>query len=283
MFLAAGMAAAVRGQGALKVEDTAEEKVRVSRGGTTLLEYRYSAARPKTYVHPLCLADGTPVTLDGPEDHVHHRGLMVAWSEVNGIDFWGELNPARHGAIVHRGFDRLGEGPPAEIVERNEWVAEGQVLLRERRTVRAEVWGAGALVDWASELEAMVPVNLAAGTHVYNGLGMRVVRAMDMGEVLNARGTRTVEQANGEAAAWCAYTGAGIGVAMFDHPSNARHPNPFFVMREPFGYMSAAPTFRAPFEMARGGRLKFRWGVVTFRGAADAAALGREFEEWSKR
>jgi hypothetical protein len=26
------------------------------------------------------LDDGTPVTLDGPEDHVHHRGLMVAWS-----------------------------------------------------------------------------------------------------------------------------------------------------------------------------------------------------------
>jgi len=281
-FLAAALAAPARAQGPLQIDNTPGEKVRVSRAGVTLLEYRYSAARPKTYIHPLCLADGTPLTLDGPEDHVHHRGLMVAWSEVNGIDFWGEVNPARHGSIVHRGFDHLRSGPPAEIIERTEWVAESQVLLRERRTVRADLRGAGVLVDWTSELEAAVPVHLAAGTHVYNGLGLRVIPAMDGGDVLNARGSRTIEQANGEPADWCAYTGAGLGVAMFDHPSNPRRPHAFFVMRQPFGYLSAAPTFRAPFELARGARLRFRWGVLTFRGPADPAALAREFTQWSK-
>jgi hypothetical protein len=86
----AGLAAAAE---PLRLADTKGEKVAVSCGAATLLEYRYSTARPKSYIHPLCLADGRPITLDSPKDHVHHRGLMVAWSEVNGIDFWGETNP----------------------------------------------------------------------------------------------------------------------------------------------------------------------------------------------
>jgi hypothetical protein len=105
---------------------------------------------------------------------------------------------------------------------------------------------------------------------------------MDGGAVLNSRGTHTIEAANGEPAEWCAYSSAGMGVAFFDHPSNPRHPNAFFVMNRAFGYMSAAPTFRAPFELAPGGGIGFRWGVLTFRGAPDASALTRRFQSWSK-
>src|SRR5215831_6405639 len=101
-FLAAAAWAAAGAQ--VRVADTKGEKVAVTCGGATLLEYRYSQDRPKPYIHPLCLPDGKPLTLDAPKDHVHHRGLMVAWSAVNGIDFWGETNPARHGRIVHQRF-----------------------------------------------------------------------------------------------------------------------------------------------------------------------------------
>ncbi|MCP5119936.1 MAG: hypothetical protein GY953_54760, partial [bacterium] len=73
----------------LRVADTSGDNVAVTYGPTRLLEYRYSAARPKSYIHPLWVVSGQRVTRDGPKDHVHHRGLMVAWSEVNGIDFWG--------------------------------------------------------------------------------------------------------------------------------------------------------------------------------------------------
>jgi hypothetical protein len=284
MFLASAAAAAAAPASALRVTDTKGEKLTVAHGGITLLEYRYSAARPKPYVHPLCLADGTAVSLDGPHDHVHHRGLMFAWSEVNGIDFWGEVNPAPHGSIVHRKFERAAGGAMAEIVAVNDWVADGKTLLAERRTIRIpRPNSAGVFLDWTTELKAAAtPVRLAAGSHVYNGLGIRVVPSMDGGAVLNSRGTHTIEAANGEPAEWCAYSGAGMGVAFFDHPSNPRHPNAFFVMNRAFGYMSAAPTFRAPFELAPGGGIGFRWGVLTFRGAPDASALTRRFQSWSK-
>lgn len=287
LFLGAAAAAGAMGRGRageVEARDIGGEKVSVSSGGATLLEYRYSAARPKSYVHPLCLADGTPVTLDGPEDHIHHRGLMVAWSEVNGIDFWGEVNPARHGTIVHQKFERLKGGEAAEIVTVNHWIAEGKLLLIERRAIRVPKPDSGGVwLEWTSELTAPnEPVKLAAGQHVYNGLGIRFTKPMDGGEVLNSNGTRTIEKANGEAANWCAYSGAGMGVAFFDHPGNPRHPNAFFVMNRAFGYMSAAPTFREPFDLAVNGSIRFRWGVLAFRGEPDAGSFDRRFESWRK-
>ncbi|MCX6623091.1 MAG: PmoA family protein [Acidobacteria bacterium] len=278
-LLAAGAAfAADRPQ----LTDTPGEKLTITHKGATLLEYRYSAAQPKPYIHPLCLPGGEAVTLDSPSDHVHHHGLMVAWSEVNGIDFWGEKNPGHHGQIVHQRFEKLRRKPVYEIVARNHWVADGKVLLVERRTIRVpEPAEDGTWLEWITELQAANgPVKLAAGPHVYDGLGVRVPRPMDGGTVLNSNGTATIEKANGERALWCAYHGAGKSIAFFDHPSNPRHPNPFFVMNNKFGYMSAAPTFREPFELAAKGKIRFHWGVLAFTGEPKADALNARFKAW---
>lgn len=268
----------------LRVADIEGEKVAVTNGGVTVLEYRYSKQRPKSYIHPLCLPDGTPVTLDGPKDHIHHRGLMVAWSQVNGIDFWGEDNPARHGQILHQKFERLTHSPAVEIVSVNHWIAEGRLLLVERRTIAIPAPSPeGVWLEWTTELRPpREPVSLAAGEHVYNGLGIRVVPSMDGGAVLNSRGTDTIAKANGEAAEWCAYSGAGAGIAFFDHPGNPRHPNAFFVMNKAFGYMSAAPTFREPFQLAAEQTIRFRWGVLAFPGVPDAARFNHRFQAWSR-
>lgn len=266
-----------------RLTEVAGEKISVLAGAVTLLEYRYSTARPKPYIHPLCLADGRVLTLDGPEDHVHHRGLMVAWSAVNGFDFWGEVNPARHGRIVHQRFVRRRAGVTVEIIAVNHWLAENQRLLVERRTLRVAPPGPeGVWLDWVTQLTAALPVVLAAGEHVYNGLGIRLAPEMNGGSVLNSNGTTEIQKANGEPARWCAYFGAGAGIAFFDHPTNPRHPNAFFVMNRPFGYMSAAPTFRAPFKIAAKGVLGFRWGVLAFGGEPNPEALQRRFEFWTR-
>ncbi|MCC7499273.1 MAG: PmoA family protein [Bryobacterales bacterium] len=281
LLFAAGAAVAA-GKPRLTLTDTPGEKLTIRYDGAVLMEHRYTAARPKTYIHPLCLPGGEPVTLDSPHDHVHHRGLMVAWSEVDGIDFWGETNPGRHGQIVHERFERLRSKPPIEIVERNRWVAEGRLLLLERRAIRVpEPTGGATWLEWITELEAVNgPVKLAAGQHVYDGLGVRVIPPMDGGGVLNSNGTATIDKANGEKALWCAYHGAAKTIVMFDHPSNPRHPNPFFVMNNKFGYLSAAPTFYAPFDLAAKQKIRFRWAVLAFAGEPRAEALNARFRAW---
>ncbi|MEK7406247.1 MAG: PmoA family protein [Acidobacteriota bacterium] len=271
-FLAAAAAARLR------LDHVKGEKVSFRHGERLLFEYRYAASRPKTYVHPLCAPDGSAITLDGPADHVHHRGVMLAWSDVNGFDFWGEVNPGAHGQMVHQRFERIGDRHVTAI---NHWIAEGKVLLIERQTVRALDPG---WLEWESELKpARERVTLSAEKHVYNGLGVRFAHSLDRGGVLNARGTTDIKQANGEAAAWCAYHGPGPrghpGGAIFDHPKNPRHPTPFFVMNEPYGYLSAAPTFREPFRLEPGQSLRLRYAVVAFTGAP--GQLDRLYSKWA--
>jgi hypothetical protein len=95
----------------------------------------------------------------------------------------------------------------------------------------------------------------------------------------------SVASANGQPAAWVAYSGAlpsaaTAGVAIFDHPANPRHPTPFFVMNR-FGYISAAPTFREPLPLDSGKPLKFRFAVVSFMGEARRESLDRWFRSWA--
>ncbi len=276
--------------GRARVADQAGEKVVFSRGERTLFEYRYTSTRPKTYVHPLCAPNGAPISQDSPPDHVHHRGLMLAWSDVKGFDFWGEVNTdAPHGRIVHRRFEHLGSahGHTPECVALNDWIADGKVLVTERRALRApDLDEAATWLEWESELRAAEgTVALSAQGHPYDGLGIRFVASMDKGAVLNSNGTSTIEAANGEAADWCAYTGSlGSGfctVAIFNAPANPRHPAPFFVMNTPFGYLSAAPTFKQPLLLTNRSFVRLKYAVAVWNGQPDRETLDRAFQRWN--
>jgi len=273
-----------------RIFDSSPEKVVFARGDRTLFEYRYAANRPKTYVHPLYAPNGAPISQDSPADHVHHRGLMLAWSNIKGFDFWGEVNPdVPHGRIVHRQFEKLGFGRAhtPEFIAVNHWIADGNVLVVERRTLRApDLDRTATWLEWESELRAGdAPVTLSAEGHPYDGLGIRFIASMDKGTVLNSNGTATIEAANGEPACWCAYTGSlGSGsctVAIFNAPANPRHPSPFFVMNTPFGYLSAAPTFKQPFELPKNQALRLKYAVAVWNGQADRRVLDKSYRRWS--
>lgn len=219
--------------------------------------------------------------MDGPEDHVHHRGLMLAWSAVNGYDFWGETNPGPHGQIVHQRFEGEPERSGA-VVSIEHWIAEGKVLVIEKRTIRPlQLSDDSVGLEWQSELRAAAgKVILSAEGHPYDGLGIRFIRAMGGGRVLNANGTADIAKANGEAAAWCAYGTGTATVAILDSPKNPRNPAPFFVMNQPFGYLSAAPTFRDPFELRPGASIRLRYAVVSYAAGTDTGRLNGIAKKW---
>jgi hypothetical protein len=139
---------------------------------------------------------------------------------------------------------------------------------------------------WESELQAAgAGAVLRTDKAVYNGLGIRLIREMDGGRVLNFGGENSVASVNGQRSAWAAYSGAlatggTAGVAIFNHPSNPRHPTPFFVMNR-FGYISAAPTFYEPLPLEESKPLKFRFAVVSFLGEARRENLDRWFQSWA--
>ncbi len=96
-----------------RIERRAGERVSFFWGKRLVSEYCFSSAAPKPYIHPLLAPNGAVLSYDGPKDHPHHHGLMLAWSGVNGFDFWGKVNPAPHGRIVHQRFETARQSSPA--------------------------------------------------------------------------------------------------------------------------------------------------------------------------
>ena len=74
--------------------------------GQTLLNYHFQTGGQRTYWQPLRLPDSPSLTMNQPEDHVHHQGMWVAWKKVDGVNFWEQPKPGEDptgfGRIVHQ-------------------------------------------------------------------------------------------------------------------------------------------------------------------------------------
>ncbi len=267
-------------------------------GAKSLAEYRYVSSPTKAYMKQWRTPSGVNVLRDSPHDHVHHHALMYAIG-VDGVDFWGEQKGA--GRQVHRSLDGVkayvdGGVAVAAFTQRLDWMAPGEKSprLREARTIEAyRGQGLGAsLLSWSARFEPGAgrgAVQLE-GAH-YFGLGMRFVTSMDKGgrfvhpgsEAGDAvRGTEKVVRSK-----WCAYTarvdGKPVTVAMFDHPTNVRHPAAWFTMTAPFAYMSATLNLhREKMRLKAGETLDLRYGVALWDGEASSARIEELYGAWLK-
>jgi len=237
----------------------ADGRVEVEVEGQPFTTYHFGETLARPFFHPLRAASGVVVTRGYPmeerpgetRDHVHHRACWFAWGDVNGVDFWTEGAPC--GRMVHRGFDRLVSGPVyGRLTARNDWLApDGKRLLEETRDVTFYGLPEARLVDFVFSLRATDGAVRLGDTK--EGLfAIRVATPMDVqgqsGRIENSRGD--VAEGNpsdaptwGKRAEWCDYAGTvdgeRVGLAIFDHPDNPRHPT--FWMVRTYGLFAANP------------------------------------------
>ncbi|MBI2497331.1 MAG: PmoA family protein [Opitutae bacterium] len=127
----------------------------------------------------------------------------------------------------------------------------------------------------------------------YAGLSFRGDRFLDAVTVRTSTG-RTDLDAQRLPAQWAALTGTvdgrPAGIALFDHPSNPRHPTPwYFVLKKsrggaphsPFWFVNAAFLNNQPFTLAPGQPLVRRHLVRVDNRPPDAAALEEEFRRFA--
>lgn len=131
---------------------------------------------PRPYLHPVTTLAGTAVTELSPADHAHHLGVGVAVPDVEGHNFWGGRTYVRdqgpteldnHGAQRHSAFQLCD---PDGFVEELRWMAAGNELLRERRTVAAvgltdSAWA----LDFTFSLTNVTAGGLSFGSPATNG------------------------------------------------------------------------------------------------------------------
>ena len=265
--------------------------------GRTVLRYRYAGFPMKPYVVRLHSPGGVQVLRDSPHDHKHHHGLMFALA-VDGVDFWGEAGK-ENGKQMQR---EIGEVKTAaqnglrrtEFTQELNWIGpeSDRPLLIESRTIgeyRSSDLGA-TLIEWRGRLQTPPGRESAELTgHHYFGLGMRFVESMDRtGRFFNSD-DRLGEIVRGDErltpVKWCAYAakvdGKPVTIALFDHPSNLRHPAKMFTMTKKFAYMSATlNVWKKPLALTPDRPLELRYGIAVWDGFTDKKAVEQLYKRW---
>jgi sugar phosphate isomerase/epimerase len=232
-------AQAARGQdaGGVKVVEQGD-KVTVEVNGKLFTEYRFKEPQ-RPFFYPVIGPTGVPVTRHWPmkndvpneaRDHPHHKSLWYTHGAINGVDFWAD----NRGKIVHDKFVEISSGPKAGVIKaQNKYVApDGKLVCTDTRTHRFQSTPDGTVMDWEITIHASNG-QVTMGDTKEGSMGIRLAPTMRLkgpvaqGHIVNSEG-QTDGATWGKRAAWCDYygpvDGQVVGVAIFDHPDNPRHP-----------------------------------------------------------
>ena len=285
--------------------------VRVTIDGKLFTEYNYQGvSRP--FLYPIIGPTGENVTRNYPmkdvegeaRDHVHHRALYFAHGDINGVDFWAETvhRNIKPGTTVHEKFLELKSGKVGVIKAQNKLMTpDGKQIGTEVFTIRISAAGEKRYIDFQVAIQASHG-KLVMGDTKEGAMAIRLastmrVRAVDKspgkGQIVTSEGV-TGKESWGTRAAWVDYYGPvkdkTVGVAIFDHPSNLRHPTWWHV--RDYGLFAANPFGKRYFEKLQdktagnytipdGQTLKQMYRFYFHKGDTDQAKVGAEFKAWA--
>jgi hypothetical protein len=248
----------------VKITEQAD-KLRVEIDGELFTEYCFKGA-PHVYFYPLLGPGGLPMTRNWPmkeaegeeKDHPHHRSLWYSHGAVNGVDFWAES--AKAGKIVHDKFLEVKSGAASGVIRSaNKWIApDGSVTMTDERTFRVHARPSNErLFDFEVTLKAG-DKEIVLGDTKEGTMAVRVNESMRLIQPKKQPGKGRIVQSTGvegdktwgKRAEWCDYSGPvngkTVGIAIFDHPSNPKHPTWWHV--RDYGLFAANPFGVSDFE-----------------------------------
>ncbi len=282
------------------------DRLRVEINGQLFTEYFYKDV-PRPYCYPLIGPGGVAMTRNFPmknvpgetQDHPHHRSLWFAHGSVNGHDFWSEQKD--FGKTVHEDFLEVKSGAKVGVIrERNKWVAaDGTVVCTDERTLRFYNPGTAheRLIDFEITLKASQG-DVTFGDTKEGTMAVRVAETMRLksepehGHIVNSNGVRD-DQTWGKRADWCDYygpvEGKTVGIAIFDHPQNPRHPTWWHVRdyglfaANPFGlhdFEKQQPKDAGQLTVPAGQSLTFRYRVYLHEGDEQQASVAEHYRQY---
>ncbi|MCB1244375.1 MAG: PmoA family protein [Verrucomicrobiales bacterium] len=230
--------------------------VRIEMNGQLFTEYHYKEFSFPVFF-PVIGPGGAPMTRNYPfkelpeedHDHPHHRSLWFTHSRINEVNFWA-VNPIKDkkpGETRHDGFLAMESGPTMGLLRcKNRYVDPNtdKVICTDERTYR---FYAPNAQDDSRQMDYEVTIHASEGEVVFGdqkdgGMAIRVAVTMQntrqtkdkkapsipaAGHLVNSEGQRDGDTW-GKRARWVdiqgPVDGKPVGVAMFDHPGNPRHP-----------------------------------------------------------
>ncbi len=285
-----------------------EGKLRVEINGQLFTEYHYKDV-PRPYFYPVLGPDELAMTRKWPleqttdegHDHPHHRGLWYAHSSIDGFDFWTEGKKCK---IDHQKFLEIQSGNDSgTIVEENNWIApDGACVCSDVRTIRIfNRPSEERLLDFDITFRAPTNKAVVFGDDKDGTIATRVAETMRLqdrnkqpgaGHIVLSTGLRD-EETWGKRADWCDYYGPvggkTVGVAIFDHPDNLRHPTWWHVRdyglfaANPFGVhdFEKKPKGTGDYTLPAGQSLTFRYRFYYHLGSETQARVAEHYQEYA--
>ncbi len=292
-----------------------KERLRVEIDGKLFTEYRSDRKVPCLY--PIMSPSGIGLTRNYPfddkvageeHDHPHHVSVWFTHGLVNGVDFWAQ-HLKRKGHIIHKSFGPRSTSSTsvagvtthsATFSVNLSWEEGDTVHLTEKRTYTITSRGNTRLVDTESILTG-INGDVIFGDTKEGSAAVRVAPTLRTkgkiakGTIINSNGEKN-GAVWGKRAAWVAYSGPDSSgepavVAMFDHPSNLRHPT-WWHARD-YGLLAANPFGQHDFEgkkdkhlgdhtLKTGDSLTFRYRILFHQGDMTSADVPEEWQAYSK-
>ena len=307
-----GAAACVAADQGVQITDAPSQgKLQVTVNGKLFTEYHYKGySRP--FLYPIIGPGGAHMTRNWPmknvpgeeQDHPHHKSLWWAHGDINGVDFWSESS--RAGKTVHERFLEVSSGKDFGVIQ-----TRNRLIDRQGKEI--------AVVDFAIRiynrpktptLDFEATVHAADGDLVFGDtkegtMAIRLAESMRLkpnrynqgkptGHIVTSAGARD-NAAWGSRAAWVDYYGPVegkiVGVAIFDHPANPRHPTWWHVRNyglfaaNPFGlhYFERKPPHTGDFRVRAGQRVTFRYRFYFHEGDEKQGKVAEEYAAYVRR
>lgn len=283
-------------------------QIQVLLGGKPFTTFHYEEKWDKPFLYPLRTASGTVISRGYPlepregeeRDHDWHRGIWYGHGDVNGHDFWRELGRDKTGRIVP-------VSEPTYQVHGDQGTLTTEFGLQ---TVKQEIIGTlredytFSKSDSAIVIDATIAIRADRGQALRfgdtddGGFAMRLADAFrqDHGAVLlNSEGQTGTENVWGKPAKWIVYSstmeGKQVGVAMFDHPSNLRHPSRWHARgyslcsANPFGLASFTgdKSNDGSYTLPEGEITTFRYQVIIHEGGITPEQIERLYNQFAGR
>ncbi|MCI0534746.1 MAG: PmoA family protein [Verrucomicrobiales bacterium] len=294
-------------QGGVNIEKR-DGKLVIDIGAKPFAEYHYENV-PRPFLYPLLGPNGEAMTRHWPmqnlpteeHDHPHHRSLWFTHGDVNGLDFWSESGSACK--IVHDEFLDIQSGAESGLItSKNTWASrEGKVACTDVRRLRIYNRAANErLFDFEVTIKA-VNGDVTFGDTKEGSMAVRLAESMRLtqpkgkapgqGHIVNSEGIRD-NATWGKRAKWCDYygpvNGKTVGLAIFDHPSNPKHPTWWHV--RDYGLFAANPfgvhdfEKKAPgtgnFTIPAGQSATFRYRFYLHEGDEKQAKVEQRYQEY---
>ncbi|MCC7337142.1 MAG: PmoA family protein [Pirellulaceae bacterium] len=282
--------------------ESKEDRVTVWLGDEVFTEYIFKGYE-KPILYPVIGPAGIGMTRNWPmrddveneaHDHPHHKSIWFGHMDVNGENFWATGGNA--GTTVSKSVTIDGN----TIHSENDLVGrDGKLVASDSRLISFFADGETRMIDYAVTYHASQG-DIVFGDNKDGQMGirmnphLRIKGPVANGHAVNSTGVTTAD-IWGKPAEWIDYWGTVdgnvVGIAMFDHPSNLRHPT-WWHARD-YGLLSANPFGRQDFEgeqaesgdytLPSGESLTFQHRFVFHRGDAQAAGIDEIYRDWASQ